>query len=60
MEEEPEPTLMNVTCRTEGCPVCNVTYVGIPMYANIVPPVWRAVCAQCGQTVTDIVPTVTA
>lgn len=55
MDEE-QPVLMNVTCHTEGCPVCGVTYTGVPMYPNAEPPTWRAVCGQCGNPVTDVVP----
>ena len=53
---EEEPTAMNVTCRTDGCPVAGVTYT-VDMYPNSVAPTWRAICAQCGNAVTDIVPT---
>ncbi|MEU5091730.1 hypothetical protein [Streptomyces sp. NPDC021356] len=53
--EEPQPVNMLVTCHTEGCPVADVTYQ-VPMYPNVEPPTYRAVCAQCEQYVTDIVP----
>ena len=53
MEEEPTP--MNVACHTEGCPVAGVTYT-VGMYPNSEPPTWRAICAQCGNAVTDVVP----
>jgi hypothetical protein len=52
---EVEPTLMHVTCHTAGCPVDGTTYT-VNMYPNEAPPTWRAVCAQCGQSITDIVP----
>jgi hypothetical protein len=55
MDFEQTPTLMHVTCRTDGCLVADVTYA-LNMYANTAPPVWNAVCAQCGQAVTDVVP----
>ncbi|GHE80114.1 hypothetical protein GCM10014715_39350 [Streptomyces spiralis] len=53
--EEATPTMMQATCHTPGCPVEDVTYT-VAMYPCSVPPTWRAVCAQCGQAVTDIVP----
>jgi hypothetical protein len=46
---------MNVACHTEGCPVAGVTYT-VDMYPNSEPPTWRAICAQCGNAVTDVVP----
>ncbi|MFD7769867.1 hypothetical protein [Streptomyces sp. NPDC059787] len=53
--EEVEPEMLLVTCHTGGCPVAGVTYE-CEMYPNAEPPTWRAVCGQCRQTVTDIVP----
>ncbi|WP_405526801.1 hypothetical protein OG426_30495 [Streptomyces canus] len=44
-----------MTCRTGGCSVGGVTYT-VDMYPNAELPTWRAECAQCGQTITDVVP----
>ncbi|MCZ1001193.1 hypothetical protein O1M63_29070 [Streptomyces mirabilis] len=52
---EEEPTIMNVTCRTFGCPVVDVTYT-VDMYSNAEPPTYRALCEQCKQPITDLVP----
>ncbi|MEU2857594.1 hypothetical protein ABZ672_04075 [Streptomyces mirabilis] len=46
---------MNVTCRTVGCPVVDVTYT-VDMYSNAEPPTYRALCEQCKHPVTDLVP----
>ncbi|MFD5753815.1 hypothetical protein ACFWIZ_00720 [Streptomyces sp. NPDC127044] len=46
---------MNVTCRTVGCPVADVTYT-VNMYSNAAPPTYRAICGQCKQPITDLVP----
>ena len=55
MSEEASPVLVRATCRTEGCPVADVTFT-VPMYANPLPPTFEAQCAQCDQPVTDLVP----
>ncbi|MFB7576719.1 hypothetical protein [Streptomyces sp. NPDC056165] len=54
-EEEVEPVMMKITCHTVGCPVAEETFTE-PMCPNASPPTFRAVCGQCGQTVTDLVP----
>ncbi|MFI5990298.1 hypothetical protein ACIBAC_00390 [Streptomyces sp. NPDC051362] len=55
---------MAVTCRTtaapekgilEDCPENGVTYV-VRMYPNATPPIYNAVCGQCGFPILDIVP----
>ncbi|MFJ1529712.1 hypothetical protein ACIOFV_15005 [Streptomyces mirabilis] len=46
---------MNVTCRTVGCPVVEVTYT-VDMYPNAESPTYRAICGQCKQAITDLVP----
>lgn len=63
---EPTPTKMAVTCHTvadpangilEDCPENGITYI-VNMYPAAIPPTWRAMCAGCGQTITDITPAV--
>lgn len=54
-DEDPTPVAMICTCRTPGCVACGIA-CAVEMYPNAAPPVYRAVCGQCGQTVTDIVP----
>ncbi|MFG3244852.1 hypothetical protein [Streptomyces sp. NPDC048157] len=53
--EETDPDMMVATCRTEGCVAEGIHYK-VPMFPNVDPPTYRAVCAQCGQAVTDLVP----
>jgi hypothetical protein len=50
---------MSVTCHTEGCPVSGITFAAVPMTPNAEPPIFRAVCGQCGGDVTDLVPMTT-
>jgi hypothetical protein len=52
---EPDPTYFSATCRTEGCEVQGQAFRA-PCIPCAVPPVWRVVCGQCGQPVTDLVP----
>lgn len=54
-EDEPTPVMMVVTCRTPECAVEDVSYT-LPMYANATEPIYLAMCQQCSQIVTDIVP----
>ncbi|MFB7327129.1 hypothetical protein [Streptomyces sp. NPDC056190] len=53
-EGEVEPVMMKIICHTVGCPVAEETFTE-PMCPNASPPTFRAVCGQCGQTVTDLV-----
>ncbi|WP_217572565.1 hypothetical protein [Streptomyces sp. GbtcB7] len=46
---------MNVTCRTVMCPAAELTYT-VDMYSNAEPPMYRAICGQCKQPITDLVP----
>ncbi|WP_169317286.1 hypothetical protein [Actinacidiphila oryziradicis] len=55
MDEETTPVAMVATCQTAGCPVDGVPF-NATLYANAAPPIYRAVCGQCGQIVTDLVP----
>lgn len=55
MATEPEPVMMNATCRTVGCPVEGQTFT-VPMYPNAAEPIYRAQCGRCLQPVTDLVP----
>lgn len=52
---EEDPVQMLVTCHTAGCSEDGVTYK-VGMYPNSEPPTFRAVCGQCQQPITDIVP----
>ncbi|MFJ2225523.1 hypothetical protein ACIOFY_36475 [Streptomyces anulatus] len=54
-DSEVVATLMIITCRTQNCPEDGVP-VTARMYPNASAPVWAAVCAGCGQMVSDIVP----
>jgi hypothetical protein len=51
---EPTPVYFVATCRTEGCVVQDQGF-RMPFYPNAVAPIYRGVCGQCGQTVTDLV-----
>ncbi|MGW1801592.1 hypothetical protein ACWCQN_38155 [Streptomyces sp. NPDC001984] len=55
MDDEPEPVMMTATCHTEGCPEAGQPIVA-PFFPEGDPPAFHAVCAQCGQPVTDVVP----
>lgn len=59
MDEEPQPVMMVATCHTSGCPEAEKP-IEAPFFPNTEPPLYRAVCAGCGNTVTDIVPYVAA
>jgi hypothetical protein len=48
--EETDPTMFLVTCHTEGCPAQIAGPEEAPFFPNESPPIWRAVCAGCGQT----------
>jgi hypothetical protein len=59
-EEEPIPASIQMvaTCHTvvpEVCPVNGIPFTGT-YYANATEPIYRGVCMQCGQNITDLVP----
>lgn len=55
-EVDPTPVWMLATCRTVDCPAEAITY-RVPCYPVGDPPIYNVVCMQCGQPVTDLVPT---
>ena len=58
-EDEPASTVLVATCHTDGCPANGVQCVGT-YYANAEEPTYRGFCMRCGETITDLVPYVTA
>ncbi|MFF1701326.1 hypothetical protein [Streptomyces sp. NPDC058252] len=51
---EPEPVNVVVTCHTKACRVENLSFT-LQVYPNAEEPVYRVVCGQCHEDVTDIV-----
>lgn len=49
--EEATPVLMTAACRTPDCPVQDIDYT-----VDVYGPPFTVVCAQCSQSVTDVVP----
>jgi hypothetical protein len=54
-DEEQTPVMLAATCHTEGCTVEGVPFTA-PFFPNATEPIYRAVCAMCGQPITDLVP----
>lgn len=55
MDDDAVPVLMTATCRTAGCDIEGQPIQAL-LFAAPAPPIYRAICAQCGKAVTDLVP----
>ncbi|MFD4830129.1 hypothetical protein ACFWPV_09780 [Streptomyces uncialis] len=54
MDDTPPSITADVTCRTPGCTANGITF-RVGLYAAPAPPTYRAHCARCDTTITDIV-----
>jgi hypothetical protein len=54
-DDVPPSVTLVATCRTVGCPTNGISCVGT-YYANSEAPIYRGLCMECGQPITDLVP----